>query len=130
MSEGSIDVQLQVCTSIMSITMDCEFVETQKEGRALIYIPLVYFSQLFSSICFLLYFGPVYIAESSSVPGLQSEVCVSVLCVAPVLCMAYSLVVRMLLLLSGDVERNPGPTISALNIVSIAEILCTPHTRS
>ena len=35
MSEGSIDVQLQVCTSIMSITMDCEFVETQKEGRAL-----------------------------------------------------------------------------------------------
>ena len=45
-------------------------------------------------------------------PGLESEVCVSVLCVVPVLCMAYSLVVRMLLLLSGDVERNPGPTMS------------------
>ena len=36
MSEGSINVELQVCTSIMSITMDCEFVETQKGGRALI----------------------------------------------------------------------------------------------
>ena len=69
------------------------------------------------------------VADPSSVPGLQSEVCVSVLCVVPVLCMAYSLVVRMLLLLSGNVERNPGPTISVLNIVSIAEILCTPPTR-
>ena len=38
--------------------------------------------------------------------------CVSVLRVVPVLCMAYSLVVRMLLLLSGDVERNPGPETS------------------
>ena len=46
--EGSINVQLQVCTSIMSITMDCEFVETQKGGRAQItggYVPILHYQE-------------------------------------------------------------------------------------